>query len=246
MLSNIKKYLSNRNIVKTFDLKLESDTNELTIDEINQIDIKNLSFQYPETDKQIFRNLNLKFKKGQKYAIVGESGSGKSTLLKLLNGLYFSDSGEILINNYNINAINSNSLREHLTFIDSKNLVFPTNIANNVTFYEENFDQKKLEIALKKANLSKELKDNYLDPDFDTINNLSLGQKQRLVLARLFYLNKKWIILDESLSNLDDKNAIDIQEKIIKDPDLTLILVTHHLKKENYNLFNQVINLDEL
>ncbi|UUD37420.1 ATP-binding cassette domain-containing protein [Mycoplasmoides fastidiosum] len=142
LLSNIKKYLSNRNIVKTFDLKLESDTNELTIDEINQIDIKNLSFQYPETDKQIFRNLNLKFKKGQKYAIVGESGSGKSTLLKLLNGLYFSDSGEILINNYNINAINSNSLREHLTFIDSKNLVFPTNIANNVTFYEENFDQK--------------------------------------------------------------------------------------------------------
>ncbi|UUD37416.1 ABC transporter ATP-binding protein [Mycoplasmoides fastidiosum] len=232
LISNIKGYLSNRNIVKSFDLKLALENNEIVIDEIREIKIQNLDFKYPNEDKQIFQNLNLKFKKGEKYAIIGESGSGKSTLLKLLNGLYVSNSGEILINNHNINAIRANSLRENLTFVDSKNLVFPTNIINNVTFYEKNFDPKKLENALDKVNLLSELKDNYLNPNFDVTNNLSLGQKQRLVLARLFYLNKKWIILDESLSNLDDKNTSDIQERIIEDPDLTLILVTHHLKKK--------------
>ncbi|UUD37430.1 ABC transporter transmembrane domain-containing protein [Mycoplasmoides fastidiosum] len=76
LLASIKNYLSNRNIVKKFNLNLEPETNASTIERVENIKLLNLDFKYPESDKKLFQNLNLDLKKGQKYAIIGESGSG--------------------------------------------------------------------------------------------------------------------------------------------------------------------------
>lgn len=179
----------------------------------------------------IFKDFNFKFEKGKKYAISGPSGAGKSTLISiLLRQIPLSDEqGTILLNGQNYQEIDFDTFKNTMTFLDSKEFVFNTSIYNNVSFWEQNQEQK-VKDALEKA--SYPVEDIWLElNNWDA--NLSTGQKQRINIARHFYRNKKLLILDEALANLDKENASKIKQNLFNDKELTLIHISHHLDADD-------------
>lgn len=235
--SIIMAYYSIKNSKKIF----EKYSNEIipdnkainSIDKIENIEFKNVSLTL--NDKTIFNNLNLNIKKGKKYLIIGESGKGKSTIISLILKSISDYTGSVLINQIDLKDIDKKSIYEQIDFIDAKNLVLYSTIHNNISLFEDTVDKNKINKILEKLNISNI--ENEVKED-----NLSLGQKQRLNLARLFYNNKDFIILDEATSNLDEENRKNIEEELLKSNN-TVIIITHHYDENYKKKFDSVIEL---
>ncbi|WGI36854.1 ABC transporter ATP-binding protein [Mesomycoplasma lagogenitalium] len=241
VFSSFRVYLASKKLVNAFDLKLEKETKESIDLEFNTIEIKNLN--YKTSEKIIFNNFNYKFEKGKKYLIIGHSGSGKSTLLKLILNELENYEGTIEIDQLNIKNIDYKQLKSNLCYLDSQNFVFDDNIKNNLSLWEN--DETKIDKILKFIEFDKELEKEIIDYNFDSYNQLSLGQKQRLAFARLLFYEKDFLLLDESFSNLNKKLSNNLLNKLI-DSDKTIIYVSHHIDEQEQQLFDYVINLDKL
>lgn len=209
----------------------------------NCIELKNVSFSY--TNKNVLKNISLTFKKNKKYAITGVSGSGKSTLIKLILGYLDDYKGSIYIDDVDIKEYNQQSIRENIAYISQNVYVFSGTIKDNITLYE-NFTKEQMDAALKESCLNDFVSS--LDENINTIisedgNNISGGQKQRIAIARALIRHKPVIILDEGTSALDKKNAVEVETTLLKNPNLTVILITHHLNEELIDNFDRIITL---
>ncbi|VEU59560.1 ATP-binding cassette domain-containing protein [Mesomycoplasma neurolyticum] len=234
---NIKDIISSRKITKSFNLQLLTDANKIKINEIQNISLKNVSLTIK--NKNIFQNLNINFEKGKKYAIIGKSGSGKSSLFKLLTGEITNFEGEIKINGYDINDINNYNLRKKITIFKNESYIFEGSYENNIALTTNNIDNKKIKNSIFLSSIDEK------DIENKNATELSVGQKQRLNITRLFYFEKNFLLLDEVLSNIDEENAKKILKNLIKS-NVTLILISHHLKPKEQQLFDEVINFDLL
>lgn len=204
-----------------------------TNDEYNKFDgleIKNVSFSYDE-EKKVLSNLSLSIKKGEHIAIVGHSGIGKSTLFKLILSLYDIDDGEINIVSEGNERKLSKEDRNLFGYVPQDNLILRGSIKENVTFFSKNVDEEKLEQAYKDS-CSDEFISSLADKDLTILSErgsgLSLGQLQRLSLARAYYSSKPILLLDEVTSSLDGRTSKKIIENLFKKEDKTIILITHH------------------
>lgn len=193
---------------------------------------KNLKFRYGSR-ALIINDINIKIRKNQKIALVGESGSGKTTLSKLLMGFYPVNEGEILINNSNINDINTEVLRERIAYISQETFLFNKTIFENLVIGKNNVSYEQVIEACKKAQIHNFI--NTLPERYNTLIeengvNFSGGQKQRLSIARAILKNPDILIMDEATSNLDS-----ITEKAINNTmndfmkDKTAIIIAHRL-----------------
>lgn len=193
--------------------------------------LKNVNFAY-KNKPLLFENLNFTLKKGEKIAFIGESGSGKSTLVDILMGLLPTNSGEILVDGQNLNAQNLKNFRQKIGYIPQQIYLFNDTIAKNIAFGEE-FDEKMLERVIKQANLQSfitSLKDGANTLVGDGGGNLSVGQKQRIAIARALYLSPQILVLDEATSALDNESEAKIMSEIYKiSSDKTLIIIAHRL-----------------
>lgn len=193
--------------------------------------LKNVNFAY-KNKPLLFENLNFTLKKGEKIAFIGESGSGKSTLVDMLMGLLPPNSGEILVDGRNLNAQNLKNFRQKIGYIPQQIYLFNDTIAKNIAFGEE-FDEKKLAQVIKQANLKEfitSLKDGANTLVGDGGGNLSVGQKQRIAIARALYLSPQILVLDEATSALDNESEAKIMSEIYKiSSDKTLIIIAHRL-----------------
>ena len=202
---------------------------------INQID-KGIVLQdvaYAYDDKHVFKNINQEFQLGKKYAIVGASGSGKTTLLNILNGKLTDYNGSILFNGHELKSLSGHDLRESILYLDQQPYLFDGTIRDNLTL-DESFTDEEIETALKKSSLKEVVAK--LPEGIDTSIGesgrlLSGGQRQRVTLARGLLRGKKIILLDEGTSSLDQKSALEIEENLMKQEDLTVIMITHHLRE---------------
>ncbi|WP_330949640.1 ABC transporter ATP-binding protein [Virgibacillus sp. MG-45] len=206
---------------------------------LESIELRNLAYAYG--DKQVFNNINMTFDRGGKYAIVGESGSGKSTILKIISGQIKSFDGDVVINNKSIKTFNLDELTKLIQYIDQNVFIFEDSVRNNITLWDSYTDNE-IYSSLQKANVD------FID-DLDSIleengRNLSGGQKQRIALARSFIQDKKVLLIDEGTSALDKKSAEFIEEMLRNDPSLTVIMVTHRLDIGDYQLFDNVFELE--
>lgn len=104
-----------------------------------QISLVNVSFDYP--DIPVLKNANAKFKKGGKYLIIGPSGSGKSTILKLLRKYFNPDHGQIIIDNLQLNEIDTDSYYHKLSNIEQNIFIFDDTIRNNITLFQDVSDE---------------------------------------------------------------------------------------------------------
>lgn len=174
-----------------------------------EFEFHNVSFKYPASDEYVLKDINLKWRIGEKMALVGRNGSGKTTLIKLLCRLYDPTDGEITLNGINICKY---SLEEYMdlfsvVFQDSK--LFSFSLAENVAA-SMNYDSQRVIECVNRSGLSDRLKnmpqgiETCLYKDFDDKGvELSGGEAQKLELARAIYKGSPFVILDEPTAALD-------------------------------------------
>ncbi|RPA60445.1 ABC transporter ATP-binding protein [Aerococcus agrisoli] len=187
---------------------------------------------YAYGDKAIFDQLNYTFEAGHKYAIVGKSGSGKTTLLNILNGKLTDYRGSVQLMGNELRDVDGYDIRQEIIYLDQLPFMFEGSIRDNVTL-DNVFSDEEVWAALDKAGLTDLVQGlaNGLDTDIGEAGRLlSGGQKQRLALARGLIHGKRIILLDEGTSSLDQETALKIEQDLLANPNLTVIMITHHLQ----------------
>ena len=207
---------------------------QLNIKNNEGIIIKNLCFSYENIQTStVLDNINIKIQNSKVTAIVGHSGSGKTTLMKILLRFYEPTTGNIYFNGDDLLNISPKSIRENIGTVLQDGFIFSETIERNIVTNSDTTDIEKLNNALKMACIFDFV--NSLPQKHNTIigslgNNLSTGQKQRILIARAIYKNPKYLFLDEATSALDSKT-----EKIIHNNLLdfyknkTVLIIAHRL-----------------
>jgi len=181
----------------------------------------------------VLSDFNLSIQGGETIAIVGPSGAGKTTLVNLLLGFVSADKGRILINDIDLKLINIDHWYQQLSWVSQRPRVFHGTVADNISLGLSRVSIEAIEKAADQANALEFIKQ--LPEGFDTIigeggRMLSVGQVQRLVLARAFLRDSPVIILDEATANLDTENEQLIQDAINKlSRHRTMLLIAHRL-----------------
>lgn len=211
---------------------------EVFNEKISSILLENVSYKY-NSESFIFKEKTLEIEANLKYAIIGDSGSGKSTLLKVISGLLLDYQGNILINNQqNLTRINPKSIRKKIGIIDNQNIIFEDTLLNNITLWDENPNLDKVKNLLEEFKIKKLELDTVIDS-----NSLSEGEKQRIILARIFYADFDIICLDEALDNIEKDFTKQIWEYILNKKDKTIIAISHHFNSKQLEKFDKVITI---
>ncbi len=197
------------------------------------IEIRNLGFTYPGSDHPVLKNINLTIKPYEKIALVGYNGAGKTTLTNLLLRLYEATEGEILIGGKNIKDVTLESHRDRFSAVFQDFQTYACTIGENVAL-DVNPDKERVETALKHSGFSKPLKngtDTELLREFDDNGTmLSGGESQKMAVARAFYKNCPYAILDEPSANLDPIAEYELNKAMLEAAEhKTVIFISHRL-----------------
>lgn len=217
-------------IFKLLDLEEVSYGDEMITDPIENISLSGLNFSYIE-EKQILFDIKMNFKRGFN-AIVGESGSGKSTIAKLLSLQNTGYSGNITINNAQLNTISLDDLVSKIMLVPHDAYLFKGTIKDNLLMANKNASEKEMLEVISKVSLKA-----FIDEQdgLDTIimengSNLSGGQRQRIALARALMSDAEVFIFDEATSNIDvesEQLIMDVIKSLSKEH--VVIVISHRL-----------------
>ncbi len=216
--------------------------------ENNDIKIKDLIFQYEGPhSKKVLNNINLIIPQGKVTAIVGASGSGKTTLIKLLLQYYNPVKGTIEIGKQDLQKFNSTWWRNNCGAVMQDGFIFSESIAKNIAQSDDEIDKEKLKKASKIANIHSFIMEMPLK--YNTVignegQNLSQGQKQRVLIARAIYKNPDFLFFDEATNALDANNEKAIVENLQEFyKGKTVIVVAHRLS--TVKNADQIVVLDD-
>ncbi len=190
---------------------------------------KELSFAY-SSDRLVLNNLDFDISAGARLSLVGASGSGKTTLGYLLAGLYSPSSGKIFINNQATSALDINTLRSKVALVSGFNEIFDATVEDNITLGRLVSNERLLEI-IDLLELDRDLKQ--YPRGLKTLlvsegRNISLGQRQRILIARSILEEPSLLILDEAFSGMDELTKLKIIDRIfMKDKPWTIINISH-------------------
>jgi len=199
-----------------------------------EISVKNLSFQYPGSEKQALHAINLYIQPGQTVAFVGKTGSGKSTLAKLLVKMYSVKDNHIYIGNYDINQLRMKEIREQVAYVPQETFLFSASITENIGFSVDHYSQEDVEQYAHLAAVHSNIQD--FPQGYKTIVGergvtLSGGQKQRVAIARALMKRTPVVILDDCLSAVDTETELKILDSLNEEiKDRTTIIISHRLK----------------
>ena len=198
------------------------------------IEFKNVSFSYVKSSKKYaLKNINLKIKSGEVIGIIGGTGSSKTTLVNLINRLYDVSKGEVLLGNVNVKDYDLKVLRDSVSVVLQKNVLFSGTIIENMRWGKKDatLDEIKEVCNLACASEFIETFDNKYEYVLDQGgSNVSGGQKQRLCIARALLKKPKVLILDDSTSAVDTKTDAIIRSNLSKFlPDVTKIIIAQRI-----------------
>ena len=195
-------------------------------------ELKNVYYKYQDSDKWAIDDLSLKIEKGKQLVLTGDNGAGKSTLFKLLLGIEKCQSGEILINDYNLADLDKQWWQSQIGWVAQEPYIFSATIRENITLGRD-FNLKEIEHICQLVNLDEFIKSmpQGYDTEITSAMNLSSGQKRRLGLTRALIGRPKLLLLDEPMENLDVYNEKLIQ-RILSDlkNKVTVIIIGHRLQ----------------
>jgi ABC-type multidrug transport system fused ATPase/permease subunit len=245
-LAQIKAYSASFDKIKNdlmsfeYDIKLKdiSKHQNLNLENIKNLELKDVSFSYPNANLPSVEFLELKIPMKSKIAIAGESGSGKTTLINILTGLVKLKKGDIFVDTKKLNKELFQEFQNKIGLVPQNIFLFDDTILNNILVGQANdkIDIKNIEKVLKICDL-----DQLISTLPNGVNtrigekgvNLSGGQKQKIGIARCIYLNKEIIIFDEATSSMDAISENKIINNIIEnDQNKTIVLISH-----NYSTF---------
>lgn len=206
---------------------------------------KGLSFSY-DKQKEVLNEINCAIEKGKKYVVVGKSGCGKSTLIKLLTGYYSDYKGAIEYDDKELFLLDKDDVAQLSSIIHQNIYMFDETICDNICLHE-NYSKEIIDKVVNESGLREfvsGLSEGLLYRVGENGANLSGGQKQRIAVARALIRNKPILILDEGTSAIDMKTAYDIESRLLQIKDLTLITITHNLKKELLEKYDTIIFME--
>ena len=207
----------------------EKHGNELTVKK-GLVEFKDVHFGYT-TERIILNGLNIKFEPNKITAIVGGSGAGKTTTVDLLLKLYEPQKGEILIDGVSIKNIDPSSIRAQIGMVAADGAIFPGTLEQNIRYKKPNATKKEVLLAAEQSGLKNTIA--RLPDGLKTIigqngMGLSVGEKQRVNIARVLLSKPKILILDEATANLDYNTEVEVKKAIeILRQNSTIIIIAH-------------------
>ena len=222
-------------IFEQLDEEPEVDKGTIERDQVTgRLDVRNLSFTYPDTDRQVLKDVTFSVEPGQMVALVGRSGSGKSTLANLIPRFYHHTSGEILLDGVEIEEYRLLNLRRHIAQVTQNVTLFSDTVANNIAYGDlAGAPREAIEKAARDAYAMDFIEQLPHGLDTQVGENgvlLSGGQRQRLAIARALLKNAPLLILDEATSALDTESERHIQaalDHVMKGR--TTLVIAHRL-----------------
>lgn len=205
------------------------------------IEFKNVTFAYPNTNKKVLDNLSFKIAKNETIALVGNNGEGKSTIINLLVRLFRPDEGEILLNGININEFKEEELYKMFACIFQQVNIYPYTLGNNISM-QETYDLERAKRAIEDVGLKERIEEeknayerNMSHEVAKDALELSGGQEQKLAISRAVYKDSPILILDEPTANLDALAEHEIYSKLndLRE-DRTSIYISHRLSSTKF------------
>ncbi len=234
-------YASSKQVFKYVDRLTEIDDFEIDdeslniqpnknhyVENFNSLTLSNLSFNFHDDPRMIFKDINLTIKKGESVAIMGEVGSGKSSLLELITGELSPQKGKILLNDHPIEHIDG--VGDIIGYIRQENLLFSESIKDNLNLSKD-YNDKDIKLFLKTSLIENEI--NSFPKGINTILGqrgitLSGGQKQRLSIARTLIRRPQLLLMDDCTAAMDARTEKLFWKGLKKEfTDLSYIVVTH-------------------
>ena len=208
------------------------------------IELKNVSFNYGDENREIFKDLNFKISVGEIIGIEGENGTGKSTFLKVLSGLIKPSKAEIIIDDKKLNNFENYNWQNSISYVEQNVFLFNDSILQNITLSKEKYHKEKFDEIINGVNLKNFIKlqnegSNKIISENNS--NISGGEKQKIAICRALYRNSKFILFDESLSNIDEKSVLIIMEYLKSIKDIGIVVISH--KKNIFSFCDKVYSL---
>ncbi len=198
------------------------------------ISFNQVNFAYPENRQaELFQNLSLKIKPGEKVGLVGPSGGGKTTITQLLLRFMDIQDGEIAIDGQNITAVMQEDLRAHIAYVSQEPILFHRTLAENISYGNPAATTQMIEAVAKMAHAHEFIL--ALPNGYETLVGergvkLSGGQRQRIAIARAMLRNAPILVLDEATSALDSESEVLIQDALWKlMENRTALVIAHRL-----------------
>ncbi|PAU60800.1 lipid A export permease/ATP-binding protein MsbA [Pseudomonas sp. PIC25] len=222
-------------IFEQLDQEPEVDRGSMERERVSgRLEVRDLSFQYPNTDKQVLNNISFTAEPGQMVALVGRSGSGKSTLASLIPRFYHHESGQILLDGVDVEDYRLRNLRRHVALVTQQVTLFNDSVTNNIAYGDlagaPMEDVREAAEAAYAAEFIERMPDGYETLVGENGVLLSGGQRQRLAIARALLKNAPVLILDEATSALDTESERHIQgalDRVMKGR--TTLVIAHRL-----------------
>ena len=234
--ANIQKGIAAADsIFEQLDEEPELDTGEVERDQVSgRLEVRNLSFTYPGSEKPVLKDINFTVEPGQMIALVGRSGSGKSTLANLIPRFYNHDQGQILIDGVAVESYRLRNLRQHIALVTQHVTLFNDTVANNIAYGDLAGAPREAVVRAAEDAYARDFIEQLPD-GFDTLVGengvlLSGGQRQRLAIARALLRDAPILILDEATSALDTESERHIQAALDRVMEgRTALVIAHRL-----------------
>lgn len=207
------------------------DTGDVELQELKSVEVRNLSFTYPNASMPALEGISFRLERGQTLGIVGMTGSGKSTLVELLTRQYPVPSGTILVNGISVERIKMASLRKLIGVVPQEAFLFSRMVSENLALGLDAWEMDDVREAAGNVHLDQEIESwpgRYQALVGERGVNLSGGQKQRMTLARAMIRRAPLVILDDSLSAVDAKTEETILRILHNELKRTTAIVVSH------------------
>lgn len=245
VLSLDNLYVESKNSYKRLNSLLLESNDDLKNNNFNfnkEIKVKKLNYHY-DSNNLLLNDLSFNIKKGDYVFIKGKSGIGKSTIIKLLTKQLDTKDNKITLDGINIDKLSVKDISNNICYVSQNEYIFTDSILNNIRLFKR-ATKKEINKVMRITGVDNILREKDITINYlleENGHNISGGERQRILLARSLLQNKKILILDETMNELD----VDSERKIIKniktEYDVTLILISH--RYNNLDLFNNVIKI---